>query len=193
MTTKKSKTNRLEPRDWERAALDMIADKGLAALSIPKLAAHLNVTKGSFYWHFEGLDVFLIAALTRWERSYTDRRIERFEEEFSSPSDRLKPWSVEAEVDHKAQALYLEISNASATRPEFANVVSRVVRKRTSFLERAFRHLGFSTHVAKRRAIITYSAYVGMLHLTRVAPEAIGSSKKRSATVREAMRLFSRR
>ena len=143
MSTKRAITNKLEPRDWERAALDMIADKGLAALSIPKLAAHLNVTKGSFYWHFEGLDALLEAALVRWERSYTDRRIQRFEEELPSPSERLKPWSVEAETDHKAQSLYLEIANAAATRPPFGKVVKRVVEKRTRFLENAFRQIGF--------------------------------------------------
>ncbi len=180
----------LKPRDWEIAALDLIAEEGVAALSIPKLATRLGVTKGSFYWHFEGLDALIAAALARWERSYTDRRIERFESQSSTPAERLKPWSEEAETDHKAQALYLEISSAAATRRIFREPVARVIEKRTAFLTRTFRDLGLSPKVARRRAVIAYSAYVGLLHLTRLAPDVVGAARDRARTVRDAMHLI---
>ena len=181
---------RLEPGDWERAALDAIAAGGVASVSIPRLAEQLGVTKGSFYWHFDGLDSLLAAALARWEAAYTDRRIARFETELSSPTERLKPWSAEAEADHQAQALYLEISNAAATRPAFAAVVSRVVEKRVAFLARTYRELGVTAKAARRRAVTAYAGYVGMLHLARIAPTTVGSAAERVATVREAVRLL---
>ncbi len=189
-SNQQSPGRRLERRDWERAALATIAEEGVAALSIPKLAASLGVTKGSFYWHFDSLDALLAAVLERWERSYTDRRIERFETEISSPAERLKPWSAEAEADHEAQALYLEISAAAATRADFARTVARVIEKRTEFLTRAYRELGFPPRAARRRAVIAYAGYVGMLHLARLAPKTVGPPRERAATVREAMGLL---
>jgi AcrR family transcriptional regulator len=184
---------RLQPEDWERAALDAIAAGGVASVSIPRLAEQLGVTKGSFYWHFDGLEPLLAAALARWEVAYTDRRIARFEAELPSPAARLKPWSAEAEADHTAQALYLEISNAAATRPAFAKVVARVVEKRVAFLARTYRALGFGARSARRRAVTAYAGYVGMLHLARIAPATVGNAAERKATVREAVRMLGRR
>jgi AcrR family transcriptional regulator len=192
--TKREQTGkRLEPGDWERAALDAIATEGVASVSIPRLAQRLGVTKGSFYWHFDGLDPLLAAVLARWEAAYTDRRIAGFEAEIASPVDRLKPWSAEAEADHRAQALYLEISNAAATRPTFAAVVARVVEKRVGFLTRTYRELGFAPKSARRRAVTAYAGYVGMLHLARIAPATVGDAAERAATVREAVRLLGAR
>ena len=184
---------RLEPGDWERAALDAMATSGLASVSIPRLAERLGVTKGSFYWHFDGLESLLAAALARWETAYTDRRIAHFESELPSPAARLKPWSAEAEADHQAQALYLEISNAAATRPAFAAVVARVVEKRVVFLARTYRELGFPAKAARRRAVTAYAGYVGMLHRARIAPATVGNAAERAATVREAVRLLGAR
>src|SRR5262245_57724016 len=184
---------RLEPADWERAAREAIATGGVASVSIPRLAARLGVTKGSFYWHFDALDDLLAAALARWEVAYTDRRIAHFEAELPSPAARLKPWSVEAEADHQAQALYLEIANAAATRPAFAAVVARVAERRVAFLARTYRDLGFPAKAARRRAVTAYAGYVGMLHLARIAPATVGDAAERAATVREAVRLLGAR
>ena len=119
-----------------------------------------------------------------------DRRIERFEREFPSAADRLKPWSAEAAVDHKAQAIYMEISNQAATRPDFAATVARVVEKRIEFLARTYRELGFAPRTARRRAVIAYAGYLGMIHLARVAPKSIGTARERAGLVREAVRLI---
>src|SRR5262249_46241776 len=42
----------LTASDWAEAALQLIAEQGLGALTVSALAARLGVTKGSFYWHF---------------------------------------------------------------------------------------------------------------------------------------------
>lgn len=191
--TRRPAARRLEPRDWERAALDAIATGGVASVSIPRLAERLGVTKGSFYWHFDGLEPLLAATLAHWEAAYTDQRIQRFESELPSPEARLQPWSAEAEADHRAQALYLEISNAAATRPAFATVVGRVVEKRVAFLARAYAELGFPPRTARRRAVTAYAGYVGMLQLARIAPRTVGDAKERAATVREAVEMIRKR
>ena len=59
--------SRLTADDWAQAALDLIAEQGVAAVAVEPLARRLRVTKGSFYWHFPSRDALLQAALERWE------------------------------------------------------------------------------------------------------------------------------
>src|SRR5829696_7253917 len=42
----------LSRRAWTHAALEAIAEGGLAAVAVAPLAIRLGATKGSFYWHF---------------------------------------------------------------------------------------------------------------------------------------------
>ena len=48
----KERNGRLSAEDWAQAALDLIAEQGVAAVAVEPLARRLGVTKGSFYWHF---------------------------------------------------------------------------------------------------------------------------------------------
>ena len=50
-----------------------IAEHGLRALTITKLARSLGVTKGSFYWHFDSLEALLDAC--DWNMSMVARRL----------------------------------------------------------------------------------------------------------------------
>ena len=64
----------LTATDWERAALELIAERGVQALAIEPLARRMGITKGSFYWHFASREALL--ALSKGEnfRSITLRR-----------------------------------------------------------------------------------------------------------------------
>src|SRR5260370_38411681 len=58
----------LTAADWAKAALQLIAEAGLGALTAEALAARLGVTKGSFYLHFKGRPELFAAALGSWEQ-----------------------------------------------------------------------------------------------------------------------------
>ena len=45
---KNERPTRLSAEDWALAALDVIAEQGLAAVAVEPLARRLGVTKGSF-------------------------------------------------------------------------------------------------------------------------------------------------
>src|SRR5690606_34135016 len=62
------RTGRLSAEDWAQAALELIAEQGVAAVAVEPLARRLGVTKGSFYWHFPSREALLVAALERWEQ-----------------------------------------------------------------------------------------------------------------------------
>jgi AcrR family transcriptional regulator len=79
---------RLSRDDWERAAIDAIADGGIGAVAVEPLAAALGVTKGSFYAHFPSRDALIEATLARWERTHSESLGELAE--IADPAERLE-------------------------------------------------------------------------------------------------------
>ena len=57
----------LEREDWLRAARLALLRGGVEAVRVEKLARDLDVTKGSFYWHFKDRDELLDLLLREWE------------------------------------------------------------------------------------------------------------------------------
>jgi AcrR family transcriptional regulator len=53
--------------DWLRAARMALLRGGVEAVRVEKLARALQVTKGSFYWHFKGREELLEVLLREWE------------------------------------------------------------------------------------------------------------------------------
>lgn len=60
---------------WITAGFDALDYEGYAGISAERLARRLNVTRGSFYHHFNSRDDFVRALLTAWERDYTERML----------------------------------------------------------------------------------------------------------------------
>jgi AcrR family transcriptional regulator len=57
----------LSAERWRAAALEALADGGVATVAIEPLAKRLGVTKGGGYWHFENREALLSAALDEWK------------------------------------------------------------------------------------------------------------------------------
>jgi AcrR family transcriptional regulator len=57
----------LDRNDWLKAARLALLQGGVGAVRVEKLALDLNVTKGSFYWHFKDREELLEALLREWE------------------------------------------------------------------------------------------------------------------------------
>ena len=52
--------------DWIAAALRVFIDEGIDAVQITRLARRLEVSRGSFYWHFSDRKDLLDAVLEEW-------------------------------------------------------------------------------------------------------------------------------
>src|SRR5688572_2089636 len=74
--------------DWEQAAVELIAEKGVQAVAIEPLARRMGITKGSFYWHFASRESLLEPALQRWEE-HDSRNLASALGEIADPRDRL--------------------------------------------------------------------------------------------------------
>jgi AcrR family transcriptional regulator len=173
MVNKAGRTReRLSRNAWVEAALEAIADGGLAAVAVVPLAERLGVTKGSFYWHFENREALVAAALADWEESHTAAVIAEIEAASSDPLQQLrlliKRVSELAARDRVELALL-----ATADHPSVQPILERVTRRRLDFTAHLFERLGFSRAEAGRRALLAYTTYLGYAQLVHATPEAL--------------------
>lgn len=164
-------TPTLTASDWAEAALQLIAEAGLGALTVGTLASRLGVTKGSFYWHFKGRPELLSAALTRWEQHATTEAMTALDA-VPDYRRRLEMMLDAAAQPPRARSLYAALAEAGED-PVVRQVLNRVATARIDYLEVCYRHLGFLPAVARARAVFAYAAYRGLLQLAREAPAAL--------------------
>jgi AcrR family transcriptional regulator len=171
---------RLSAADWETAALDAIAEHGLTGVAIEPLARRLGVTKGSFYWHFPDRDALLGAALRRWEASYTEKVIDQVAVE-RDPRHRLQRLIANVLAGGRSDRIHLALS--VAPHPLVREALARVTRRRLDYLESCYVELGRPRREARRSALLTYSAYVGLVHLRLEAPRELPGEDASAAYV----------
>jgi AcrR family transcriptional regulator len=161
----------LTASDWAEAALQLIAEQGLRALTVSALATRLGVTKGSFYWHFDGRSELLAAALARWEQRATTDAM-RGLDAVTDARRRLELMLDASSQPPRSRSLYAALAEA-ADDPVVRRVLDRVASVRIAYLERCYKTLGFSPALAKSYAVLAYAAYRGLLQLAHEAPAAL--------------------
>jgi AcrR family transcriptional regulator len=161
---KKAEKPRLSAEDWAQAAIDLIAEQGVAAVAVEPLARRLGVTKGSFYWHFPSRDALLHAALERWEVIEQETVFGTLEA-IPDPGERLRALFRVVAHEVKPHVIYSELLKA-LDHPVVKPVMERVSQRRQDYLTASFRQAGMSRLDAQQRARLTYAAYVGFLQLS---------------------------
>jgi AcrR family transcriptional regulator len=161
----------LTASDWAEAALQLIAEKGLRALTVGALAARLGVTKGSFYWHFKGRADLLAAALSRWELRATTEAMKGLDA-VADDRRRLELMLEAASQAPRSRSLYAALAEA-AEDPVVRRVLNGVASARIGYLERCYQRLGLPPALAKANAVFAYAAYRGLLQLAHEAPAAL--------------------
>ena len=153
----------LDRAAWIKAALDILAEKGLDGIRVEVLAKRLKVTKGSFYWHFPSRDALLQAALERWE-SVEQETVFGTLEAVADPRERLRALFRVVAHEVKSHVIYSELLKA-LDHPTVQPVIDRVSQRRLDYLTASFRQAGMPRADAQHRARLAYAAYVGFLQL----------------------------
>ena len=146
---KKQERVTLSAADWEREALELIAEQGVQALAVEPLARRMGVTKGSFYWHFPGREALLEKALWRWEE-HDSRNLNKSLGEIDHPRDRLVSFFRRVPREKLTHEVYSELC-AAAGHPQVEPVLERVAERRMQHLAAAFEELALPPRVARRR------------------------------------------
>jgi AcrR family transcriptional regulator len=155
----KKEALKLTRQDWIDRGLKLLADKGVDSVRVEPLAKLMNVTKGSFYWHFKQREDLLAAILQEWIALETTNIIDRV--------DRLHG-------DAKTKLLYLfELAIEDDGRVEtairawavndvkIANDLARIDRLRLAYTRDLFVEAGFAPFEAMVRAHTIYYALIG--------------------------------
>ncbi len=149
----------LTPADWIKAGRELLIHRSIDAVRVDVLAKILNVTRGSFYWHFTDRDDLLQRVLLGWQEEQTEQLIARYRKKGVAAQDLIREL-VELPFHGRAamQGASVELAiRAWARRDEMARaVVDRVDAKRLEYIEECFSSLGFDGAEAKSRAFLLY-------------------------------------
>jgi len=165
---------RLSKEDWLDHGLNTLARAGLDALKADRLAKSLNVTRGSFYWHFKDLGDYHTAILLQWRTLMTDRVIAYVEEE-APRAGRLRLLMRRALSGD--DGLERAIRSWAAQEHFVAEIVAGVDRIRVDYLAKLLGETGMPRAASRLRAQFLYWANLGRLMVGEPALQSMTSTE----------------
>lgn len=154
-----SERSQLGPADWIVAATELLIDKSIDAVRVDVLAKLLQVTRGSFYWHFVDRDDLLKRILVSWQEAQTEQIIARYRKQGVEAQDlivELVELPFHGRAAMKGASVELAV-RAWARRDEMARmIVDEVDAKRLAYIEECFLSCGFDARSARSRAFTLY-------------------------------------
>jgi len=151
MRDTKAAKRRLTRQDWIEAAIEQLSVAGIGTVSIEQLAANLNVTRGSFYHHFNAREDLLKAMLDYWAQRWTYDVRDQITALNLDPATTLLALMRAIRSNHAAD--YDAPFRAWALHDPLARrVVEDVDRVRLAIIQSQFVALGFRGSNAENRA-----------------------------------------
>lgn len=143
------------------AALDLIAEDGVGALTYEALSLRTGVSKGGLLYHFPSKDALLEALTERLVDRYAEARRAATEELPDSPSRELKGYAI-ASLQNRSKA------DGASARLKMSGVWNRRVGK--AYYARRFREM--AAGMDRDRAAIVHLAVEGLwyMELAGVSP-----------------------
>jgi AcrR family transcriptional regulator len=169
-STRGSAGNKLSVDDWIQAGYEILAAEGMKALKIDRLCSHLGVTKGSFYWHFDGMPSYRTALIEAWGelRDQDRRHIDAMGD--TPPRERLSNMMASL-VSPRHWTLERAMREWARSDESVAASVRAADRRLLRAVRRAFLDYGFEPEEADLRASATFAAGIGFLHLSVATPD----------------------
>jgi AcrR family transcriptional regulator len=154
--------------DWTTAGLAALVEGGPDAVAIEPVAARLETTKGSGYWHFADRADLLRAVLGAWVEQHTVAVRERVEAAGGSPRERLR--HLLGIVSTAAEQSPADLLLVASADPDVKAAVVQATQLRVAYVERLIREDGVPGPEARSRAVLAYAAYLGHASLTSAVP-----------------------
>lgn len=172
----------LKPEAWIHAATEVLVDQGIDHVRVDVLAGQLNVTRGSFYWHFRDREDLLRRVLQAWRESTTENLTKRLIEADPDPRQQLRdvlslPFRGKAAV--RGARIELAI-RAWARRDETArHAVEEADASRIAYIAQIFSQLGFPVVEAQQRAFAVYAYVVGESLMAGQGSDAVRAERRK--------------
>jgi AcrR family transcriptional regulator len=151
---------------WIDEGLRALAAGGTEAVRIEPLARTLGVTKGGFYWHFDGRRALLDELLDAWERVSVDEVIARVEHEGGDARAKLRRLSTIAVLGHEVRridrlGIDLAIRDWARRDKAVARRLRRVDNRRMDYMRSLFRDFCPDEDEVEVRCMLAFSIWIG--------------------------------
>jgi AcrR family transcriptional regulator len=171
MTPPRGAGRRLTADDWIDAGFAVLADGGPNALRVDAVCERLNVTKGSFYWHFTDMPAYRGALVEAWG-SLQDRNRRPFENMPDvDPRERLAVM-MRTLIAPQHWALERAMRVWALTDAAVLAAVQRSDGRVLKAVRQAFVDFGFEPDDATLRSLVVFASGIGLLHASGPTPAA---------------------
>jgi AcrR family transcriptional regulator len=130
---------------WVEKSLEILASAGVAAIRVEVLARELDVTKGSFYWHFRDRAALLTATIAEWRNRTTTNVVQHLWGEPQDARTKLRRlWHIcfSGRVDNPGGRLEVAIRQWALHDSAVAAIVAQNDAERIVFVEELYGELG---------------------------------------------------
>jgi len=157
---------------WLAAGLDALREGGTEALRIDSLAERLEVTKGSFYAHFDSKAIYLTALSEDWREQTMPIEIDLFFETPGTLPEKLL--ALARYVERNERVRYdTAIRELGKINECAAEAIESVSRARLEFSFEVFRRAGFEEAEARARGHLLTGWLLASVMLDGRLPEAV--------------------
>jgi AcrR family transcriptional regulator len=146
---------------WVEEGLRALGVGGPDAVRIEKLAQALGVTRGGFYWHFDGRPALLEEMLDAWERLVIDQVIERVEGAGGDARAKLRRLSAIASSGGDLMKIELAIRDWARRDKGVAKRLRRIDNRRMEYLRSLFGAFCPDEDDVEVRCMLLLSLWVG--------------------------------
>lgn len=154
-------STRLGRADWIEAAMQLLVREGPEALRVDRLCLALGITKGSFYWHFEGRDALIEAMASDWTERRPAEALAEARTRGATPTEQLDIlnrgfWS------HDIVRYDAAMRAWGQSEPRIRAAVEETDRQMVAFVQSLFEAMGHAAAEARARARILFYCSVGI-------------------------------
>ncbi|MGO3325540.1 TetR/AcrR family transcriptional regulator [Gordonia sp. (in: high G+C Gram-positive bacteria)] len=154
---------RLSATDWVDAALALLTADGVSSVKISRLCERLDVTKGSFYWHFGDLDSLWEAMAERWRETHDATFTGLGEVTALPPADRVEALATML-MSERNLTVETAIRDWARVNPRVAESVRRIDNEVFDAVYAALLELDIDAERARLTAGLLVYAGIGYIH-----------------------------
>ncbi|MBS1692739.1 MAG: TetR/AcrR family transcriptional regulator [Actinobacteria bacterium] len=168
MAPSRSPGRPLSADDWIQTGFALLTSGGPDALRIGRLCERLDVTKGSFYWHFSDIQTYRAALVDAWGDLRDRDRRRLVDVHIPDPRERLAAiLGAVAAPEHVA--LERVMRTWAMTDDHVASNVRQSDERLLSAIREAISEFGFDTEQTRLRATVTMASGIGLLYMVGAA------------------------
>jgi AcrR family transcriptional regulator len=143
---------------WLEAALTVLSDSGDSSLRIARISSDLNVSKGSFYWHFKNREDFLHAIVEYWKKHYTEKVKTEARKTGGNARQQLQ-YVLEHVTSENLSEYDTAFDGWASHEPAIADAIKKTYQIRWRYIRSLFAEMGFGKQEAEFRT----QAFIGFM------------------------------